>query len=844
MAFDPNEARDEHGRWTAGAGGDIPVAPDPRVATVAGGDIWNKDTAARLENEYAAARPAIDKIANDAPEHEGEVTVTTEPGWDALSGTSQDKAEEAYQSDNYDSEYQNEVDNWQQSGEASVQAAKELSEDEDWKAETLTDYLAGLHDADTGTPFANIPYSADDLAKAITIEAADDYSGSKHDPDIGFDPQELQHPTDINPNIHPDQLIMPGITPPTDVLENHLTPAMRADITAYFTEQFNDQVEKNADNVDAPDYLSDNINESLSDSWAQMGDEEKYDWTKHNTSLADDLEAEKETEIGSLELPKKWDPLNEGSGVDYTRTQVVAKYIADTRAVQLMGNRGISVHQSKMFDNLSADQIRERITGIERNLKDGTLPGKASEIGHETAAAKIDLKAYNDELTYRAEHSETPPIDDVRAADAKMWEGWKGSSTGPEGKLIQVAAADELGGRLREATPENQVERWTVSGLHASPQDYASATGATIEVAHELVTPGEAALAAKAAKASPTYSEYTSAFAKLGSDIVPAAEKASAQKIVDAHNEAIAHGEPTTDKTPTLKIDMVKEDQYNRSYTKLPGLDLQRNGAASFTTDAKVANEWNGTTNKAPQGIERQQVIDQANKDFKDVGGYDGAKAILRAKWETSQYMLDKADTPVLNLYRGITLPHRTAGTDSNWEVVAHPSGSGFALRTVLGVDANGDKTYGIYALNASGVGTAQWPTEANAKSGMALYTPKQDDRAERVVIRAEVPRTAVLSVPAFGQNIHSEHEVVITGTAWHNWDAYSGRAPRAEAVPIGSGNVIVSKSNLSPAAQKQLADDLGETHPDAGKVTIKLTPDQEDFVAKYKKTIPKEQQL
>jgi hypothetical protein len=87
MAFDPNEARDYHGRWAAGAGGDIPVAPDPRVATVAGGDIWNKDTAARLENEYAAARPALDKIAEQAPEHEGEVAAAVTPGWDSLAGS-------------------------------------------------------------------------------------------------------------------------------------------------------------------------------------------------------------------------------------------------------------------------------------------------------------------------------------------------------------------------------------------------------------------------------------------------------------------------------------------------------------------------------------------------------------------------------------------------------------------------------------------------------------------------------------------------------------------------------------------------------------------------------------
>ena len=64
MGYDPNENRDFHGRWTRGAGGELPSTPDPRVMDVSG-DEWNKQTAERLENEYTAARPALDKIAQE-----------------------------------------------------------------------------------------------------------------------------------------------------------------------------------------------------------------------------------------------------------------------------------------------------------------------------------------------------------------------------------------------------------------------------------------------------------------------------------------------------------------------------------------------------------------------------------------------------------------------------------------------------------------------------------------------------------------------------------------------------------------------------------------------------------
>ena len=76
--FDPNQPRDEDGKWTDGGGsggsggGDKPAgdkpegeeALDPNVISV-GGDAWNKATARRLEREYQQAKPKIEKIATD-----------------------------------------------------------------------------------------------------------------------------------------------------------------------------------------------------------------------------------------------------------------------------------------------------------------------------------------------------------------------------------------------------------------------------------------------------------------------------------------------------------------------------------------------------------------------------------------------------------------------------------------------------------------------------------------------------------------------------------------------------------------------------------------------------------
>jgi hypothetical protein len=55
----------------------------------------------------------------------------------------------------------------------------------------------------------------------------------------------------------------------------------------------------------------------------------------------------------------------------------------------------------------------------------------------------------------------------------------------------------------------------------------------------------------------------------------------------------------------------------------------------------------------------------------------------------------------------------------------------------------------------------------------------------DKVVLRVDVPRTAVLSFPAYGINVHSEKEVVLTGTAIKSWDVFRNEAPSYGDVPI-----------------------------------------------------------
>ena len=173
--FDPNQPRDETGKWTDtgagdGGGGEIapasaPGKPDPAVVDV-GGDEWNQRTAERLEREYQAARPAVDALAQEAPGKTATVAAPSEEieeppeeddppfvpeEWDMLSASAQSDAEEKFISDNTESYYDSEVENWQNEAapeEAKAQVAEDFNagQNNQWAMDALNE----MHDRAQG----------------------------------------------------------------------------------------------------------------------------------------------------------------------------------------------------------------------------------------------------------------------------------------------------------------------------------------------------------------------------------------------------------------------------------------------------------------------------------------------------------------------------------------------------------------------------------------------------------------------------------------------------------------------------------------------------------------------
>jgi hypothetical protein len=552
------------GQFAGGSGGGAASAGDirldPKVIEV-GGDEWNRGTARRLERDYQFVRPKLAELEQKAvggteetgDDDEENPPVYVPEEWDSLSSDDQTEAQDQYIA-HYKEDYLNsEVENWQNEY-APAEAKNKVTEDFNDGSETewAEEAIAEVLDM-FEEDGKPIPFDEKQLLNAISI----DYEGEGgHSPEdkatIEFDDEKLSKPEGYDPN----QQTLPGIEP----IEPHemLTPDMRKEISDALLKAFDKRADDVVSDLTPPDYLGDSASESLSEGWDSMGDSDKFAFVENSTSILDKYKQDAAsddgggiTELSIDKLPDKYDPLNNTSGADYRRTQALARYLSRERSKQILGERNLAV-----------------------------------------------------------------PSDTVlRSIDNRLWKAWKESSTSMDGKLLQLATADELGGRLN---------------------------------------------------------------AKTRAEIEP--------------NELRAHAE----------------------------------------------------------------------RSFASIGGYAGVKALTRAKWETTQYLLDKAGLDELELYRGMTLD-----------------------KTLV------DKVFKHAATGRDVKGHKYLPTMDVLRNGAASTTTNRDvangwgSTGGKVTLRALVPRTAALSIPAYGINIKSEQEVVIAGTAWKGWDVWHERAPSFQDTPL-----------------------------------------------------------
>jgi uncharacterized protein len=232
------------------------------------------------------------------------------------------------------------------------------------------------------------------------------------------------------------------------------------------------------------------------------------------------------------------------------------------------------------------------------------------------------------------------------------------------------------------------------------------------------------------------------------------AEQVLADRKITVFGPPAAGGEEPIDRLELRRADSKLWSQWKSSSTTQEGQLLQ------VATAAELGGRLNTKTGRGGKvEIDPNGMVKYANREFAEIGGWAGVRAYVRAKWETTQFLLDKANMHDLELYRGIALDQDKYDQAN----LASVKDGGYIKAPTITVVRNGAAS------------TTFNPDVANGWS----------DDSTRVVLRAHVPRTAAVSIPAYGINVKSEQEVVIAGTAWKNWDAWIKRAPKFDTVKM-----------------------------------------------------------
>ncbi|HMF50182.1 MAG TPA: hypothetical protein VK603_16130, partial [Candidatus Saccharimonadales bacterium] len=223
---------------------------------------------------------------------------------------------------------------------------------------------------------------------------------------------------------------------------------------------------------------------------------------------------------------------------------------------------------------------------------------------------------------------------------------------------------------------------------------------------------------------------------------------------------------------PTPDGQSIRDSDIKRTDTELwKGWVGSSTNFAGSVLQLAASKELGGRYRELP--THSTDLIKQANEKYKSIGGFDGVKALVRAKWEVSQFLLDKAGIHTVEVYRGLKINMSDEDREKIQEVE---------------VDKWEDK-----ASKTSGATMFERIPDVNIVRNGAMSTTTSASVAnswsagsgQKVVIRLDAPRTSVLSIPAYGENNASEKEVVVAGTAWNQWDAWKNNAPTFEQSPM-----------------------------------------------------------
>lgn len=190
--------------------------------------------------------------------------------WNMLSSDVQSDVRDRWMRDSRDEFISSEEQNWRESGQAKDDAKRELAsmygggDIPEWASEAFDGARSYFEERDQPP----IPYTNKQLYDAISLEYDGGNGDGEDDPDISFDDDLLKEPTGYDPS----QGTLPGIEPIDPA--SFLTKDMRDRIEKRMIAAFDKKAEDNADNIDPPSYLAENVEEYQDDYWNQKSERE------------------------------------------------------------------------------------------------------------------------------------------------------------------------------------------------------------------------------------------------------------------------------------------------------------------------------------------------------------------------------------------------------------------------------------------------------------------------------------------------------------------------------------------------------------------------------------------
>ena len=238
---------------------------------------------------------------------------------------------------------------------------------------------------------------------------------------------------------------------------------------------------------------------------------------------------------------------------------------------------------------------------------------------------------------------------------------------------------------------------------------------------------------------------------KAYADAQAIAKKIQSERQVEIFKERVKAG--------LLSEQTARRSGDNESRLKRIASDVWGGWKSSSTTATGkamqlAAVEEFGVLGKPEYEIDREDIIAGVGVEM-----YDLIKVHLRATWEATQYLLKATGKDNVVMWRGLQLPANDLGLSD--EMKAAPRLKKFKLDNLK--------------LLRNGLSSATTdPSVANGWGGVGEL-PKD---ARRVVVRIDAGAEDILSLPVFGDNIHSEQEVLPMGSRWNRWDAWLNVAP------------------------------------------------------------------